>query len=206
MVHFHLFLKILCRMCKKKPKTTANNGGRGCKTGIALEIKHNGGSKNWALDVNKGRKRWMSHRWVNRRHHTLLSKALQCCTSGFCVIHTTPWAPLLNAETQANICINRERQQLPPPHSPLMVYFRHSSAIHTHRHRDDDCCLGREGWARRSVHGVWRGKQEGRRGRREEEGRRRWGWEGVSQHAAPLGRRASTSFLVLPLKSNMLLR
>lgn len=147
----------------------------------------------------------MSHRWVNRMHHTLLSKALQCCTSGFCVIHTTPWAPLLNAETQANICINRERQQLPPPHSLLMVYFRHSSEIHTHTHssayphthtpsqRPGLLPRERRMGSEISAWGV-KGKAGSRRRGRREEGRKRWGWGGgVSQHAAPLGRWAMTS-------------
>lgn len=48
-------------------KKTANNGGRGRKTGITLGIKHNGESKNWALDVNKGRKdEWVIDESIER--------------------------------------------------------------------------------------------------------------------------------------------
>lgn len=43
--------------------------------------------------------------------------------------------------------------------------------------------LRRDGWAGRSVWGVWREGGKGKEGRR----------EGVSQHAAPLGRQAITS-------------
>lgn len=106
-----------------------------------------------------------------------------------------PWASLLNAETQANICVKKEQQQLPPPRSLLMVYFRHSSEdTRTHTTRHEDHCLGRTMSSKISTP-YMKGKAE--RGV-ETNGGSRDGGEGRRLNTQPLwvdGRRHQKHFL-----------
>lgn len=148
----------------------------------------------------------MAKRWVNKLCHTSRLKSLKFGMFFFSpfsfflcmwMIHMMPWASLLNVETQANICVNRQQQQLPPPRSLLMVYFRHSSedthrqaGAHTHTHtfthhqrrgpspgeRTTSSEISAAAMKGKAVRGV------GVDGGGEREGGR------ASQHAAPLGR------------------
>lgn len=152
----------------------------------------------------------------------------------------------VSVEIQANICVYRELQQLPRPHSLLAVYFRHSSDINEHTYtlhthlqaqehetvcvilewRSDVGCVLR--WVCvclivwtpqfqtvlvKETGTVASGEMDGLGDQCEGcEGSgkgRRGGGRGVSQHAAPLGRRAMTSKALPPsysLQRNMLLR
>lgn len=62
--------------------------------------------------------------------------------------------PSVTVEIQANICVNRQPQQLPRPHSLLMVYFRHSSEIHDHTHTRGEHTTHTFTWERPHYFGV----------------------------------------------------